>query len=88
MKKIIVGLIIIIAIIGLAYILKDITIIDVVAQNDRFIQVDNTQRTPDGYVMTFYYDKETGVEYEYSGRGGLTLLVDKEGKPLLYEEEE
>lgn len=88
MKKITISLIVIISIIGLAYIVKDIAVIDSTANNDRFIQIGNTQRTPDGYIMTFYYDKETGVQYEYSGRGGLTLLVDQEGKPLLYKEAE
>ena len=38
------------------------------------------------------YDTRTGVEYwmSYSddNYGNLTLLVDKDGKPLIYEEEE
>lgn len=37
-----------------------------------------------------YYDKETKVQYleksVYKG-GGITVLVDQEGKPLLYEGE-
>ncbi len=37
-----------------------------------------------------YYDKETKVEYLIKGKnrgGGITVLVDQEGKPLLYEGE-
>ncbi len=37
-----------------------------------------------------YYDKETKVEYLIKGinkGGGITVLVDQEGKPLLYEGE-
>lgn len=34
------------------------------------------------------YDSETGVEYAVSKDGLLTLLVDKEGKPLIYKKEE
>ena len=41
--------------------------------------------------ISVYYDKETKVEYaiKNNGHGGtsLTLLVDSEGKPLLYEGE-
>ena len=37
------------------------------------------------------YDKETKVEYfmfgGYKIGGGITVLVDKDGKPLLYEGE-
>ena len=37
------------------------------------------------------YDKETKVEYfifnYYKAGGGITVLVDKDGKPLLYGEE-
>ncbi|MCI6364669.1 hypothetical protein SRB521_00563 [Intestinimonas butyriciproducens] len=36
-----------------------------------------------------YADTETGVQYIHivgDGRGGLTVLVDREGKPLLRED--
>ena len=54
------------------------------AKEERFILI-----ADDGlYGCCVYYDKETKVEYVSlnNGHGGtpLTLLVDREGKPLLY----
>lgn len=57
---------------------------NVKASNDRFILVHNE----DG--LKIYCDKKTKVMYlvksVYKG-GGITLLVDVDGKPLLYEGE-
>lgn len=54
------------------------------ASNDRFILVQ------DEGGLEIYCDKKTKVMYlvksVYKG-GGITLLVDAEGKPLLYEGE-
>ena len=54
------------------------------ASNDRFILVQ------DEYDLEIYCDKKTKVMYlvksVYRG-GGITLLVDADGKPLLYEGE-
>lgn len=54
------------------------------ASNDRFILIYNE----DGFKI--YCDKKTKVMYlvksVYKG-GGITLLVDADGKPLLYEGE-
>lgn len=50
------------------------------AQEDRFIKI---QDWGDNFIV---YDKETKVEY-FVFEGGITVLVDKDGKPLLYEGE-
>lgn len=50
-------------------------------EDDRFIQISSV----DGWI---YVDKETKVQYLFIKRynaGGLTILVDENGKPLLYE---
>ena len=53
-------------------------------ENYRFIKI------YDNDSVKIYYDKETKVEYavRYNGHGGtsMTLLVDADGKPLLYQE--
>ena len=87
MKKIIISLLIIIAIILTGWLLKDVTISDNYAENERFVKIYD-QYSKDTFRI--YYDKETKVMYLitdiYKG-GGITVLVDKDGKPLLYEEE-
>ena len=84
MKKIIISLLIIIVVILVGWLLKDVTISNNYAENGRFIQIYN-QHSKDGFRI--YYDKETKVMYLisdiYKG-GGITVLVDKDGKPLLY----
>ena len=86
MEKIIVSLIAIVTIVGLAYILKDSIVLDIIASEERFIKIDEYNY---GYIV---YDKQTKVEYAVSdgsyNRGIITLLVDQEGKPLLYKEME
>lgn len=85
MKKIIISLLIIIGIVLTGWLLKDITISNNYAENERFVII---QQESYGKVM---YDKETKVEYfmfgGYKIGGGITVLVDKDGKPLLYEGE-
>ena len=87
MKKIIISLLITIGIVLIGWLLKDVTISNNYAENERFIQIYN-QYSKDGFRI--YYDKETKVMYLisdiYKG-GGVTILVDKDGKPLLYGEE-
>lgn len=87
MKKIIISLLIIIGIVLIGWLLKDVTISNNYAENERFIQIYN-QSSKDSFRI--YYDKETKVMYLisdiYEG-GGITVLVDKDGKPLLYGEE-
>ena len=87
MKKIIISLLIIIGIILTGWVLKDVTISNNYAENERFIQIYN-QSSKDGFRI--YYDKETKVMYLISAiyeGGGITVLVDKDGKPLIYGEE-
>lgn len=85
MKKIIISLLIIIGIVLTGWLLKDVTISNNYAENERFVII---QQEHNGKVM---YDKETKVEYfrfgGFNDGGGITVLVDKDGKPLLYGEE-
>ena len=85
MKKIIISLLIIIGIILTGWLLKDVTISNNYAENERFVII---QQERNRKVM---YDKKTKVEYfmfnDYKYGGGITVLVDKDGKPLLYGEE-
>ena len=37
----------------------------------------------DGDAMMLMIDKETGVQYLAVGTGGLTVVVDADGKPLI-----
>lgn len=87
MKKIIISLLIIIGIVLTGLLFKDITISNNYAGNERFIQIYD-QFSKDGFRI--YYDKKTKVMYLisdiYKG-GGITVLVDRDGKPLLYEGE-
>lgn len=88
MKKIIISLLIIIGIVLTGLLLKDVTISNNYAENERFIQICNQSSMHNGFRI--YYDKETKVMYLisdiYKG-GGITVLVDKDGKPLLYKGE-
>ena len=85
MKKIIISLLIIIGIVLTGGLLKDVTISNNYAENERFIKIND-----EGY-FDIIYDVETKVEYAVSqgkyNKGTVTLLVDKDGKPLLYGEE-
>lgn len=87
MKEIIISLLIIIGIVLTGWLFKDATISNNYAGNERFIRIYD-QPTKDAFMI--YYDKETKVMYLisdiYKG-GGITVLVDKDGKPLIYEEE-
>lgn len=87
MEKVLISLILIAIIIGLSYILKDITITDSLASNDRIIKI------LDEGSFEIYVDKKTRVMYlqsnkgcGYQGYGGLTVMLNAEGKPLLYED--
>ncbi len=86
MKKIIVSLILIVMIVVIAYISKDLIVQDAIANDNRFIEIDKYNK---GIIV---YDKQTKVEYAISdgdyNRGTITLLVDQEGKPLVYKESE
>lgn len=88
MKKVIISLIIIVLIILVGWILKDITIPTSSASEDngsRFIVIEYKN------IYQIVYDRETKVQYAISrggyNQGTFTLLVDADGKPLLYEGE-
>lgn len=38
----------------------------------------------DGYCI-IYLDNETGCQYLTKGNGGICVMVDEQGKPLIYE---
>jgi hypothetical protein len=90
MRKIGTSLLIILLIIIAGYIFKDVSVNTSEAKiEDRFVKIqewDNFSGT--NFVM---YDKETKVQYYvftyYNHGGGITVLVDAEGKPLLYKGE-
>lgn len=88
MKKMIVSILIVLGVIFSGWLLKDITIQDVNATDNRFIRVHKETSSSTTYEV--YYDNETKVMYlvvdVYRG-GGITVLVDADGKPLLYEGE-
>lgn len=88
MKKMIVSILIVLGVIFSGWLLKDITIQDVNATDNRFIRVHKEISSNREYEV--YYDNETKVMYlvvqVYRG-GGITVLVDADGKPLLYEGE-
>ena len=86
MKKIIISLLIVLGIIFTGWLLKDITISNVTAaEKNRFTFVSSEHH------FNIYYDKKTKVMYAVSdgqyNRGNVVLLVDADGKPLLYEGE-
>lgn len=61
--------------------------------NDRFVVIQHNEISPslfgDEYVLVLY-DKETKVMYLFVKNGyggGLTVLVNADGTPMLYEEE-
>ena len=87
MKKMTISILIVLGVIFSGWLLKDITISNSYAENERFIRIYN-QSSKDSFRI--YYDKETKVMYLisdiYKG-GGITVLVDKDGKPLIYGEE-
>ena len=84
MKKILISIVMIVLIILLAYIFKDTITVNSNASDARFVLISNEG------VFDICYDKETKVQYSISrgsyNEGNLTILVDAEGKPLLYQE--
>lgn len=85
-KKILITIAVIILIIVMGYIFKDITTTNVYANDDRFIKI--SDQIVGEYYLNIVYDKETKVEYAFYGKGGLQVIVDTEGNPLLYKEGE
>ena len=55
------------------------------AQDKRFVKVYSQSGFTDN-LMQIWVDRETGVNYLYSASGysgGLTVLLDKDGKPVI-----
>lgn len=88
MKKLIIVTVIALMITTIFYGVINIIISEGSLGNTRFEKVKNERQYFDGYWFYVIYDKETKVEYAFSGKGGLQVLVDKEGKPLIYKESE
>lgn len=60
------------------------------ADTRRFVLVEVVEKpTLTEFGWSIWCDTETGVLYAEKGadRGGITVLLDADGKPLLYEEE-
>jgi uncharacterized protein YxeA len=91
-KKILITIVVLILIVVIGFICKDVTISEVYSENNNFVYIDSE------YVGTLvvyrYYDKTTKVIYmftrnNYSEKGGgLTVMLDQNGNPLLYKEGE
>ena len=85
MQKLIVCIFIIIGIILIGILTKDITVKEVNAENNDFVYVD--RENVGSLVVYRYYDKETKVIYMFTRNGdsgGLTVMIDHNGDPLLY----
>ena len=84
MKKILISILIVSLIVLFTYIFKDIIIVNSNASDERFVLISSEG------IFDICYDKETKVQYSVSrgsyNQGNLTVLVDDEGKPLLYQE--
>lgn len=86
-KKIVISIIVIFLLMFMAYIFKDLIAIKTTASNERFVEAGQWQMI-NGYNIYVLYDSKTKVQYVFSGKGGFSVLVDQEGKPLLYKGEE
>lgn len=54
---------------------------------DNYIETDRFKVALNQGFNKIYVDTETGVMYYlHSNRGGLTVMVDENGKPLIWEE--
>lgn len=85
MKKIIICLIIIIGIVLVGILTKDTTIQESNADNNDFVYID--MQNIGNLKVYRYYDKSTKVIYMYTrnNSGGLTVMLNEKGEPLLYE---
>lgn len=90
-KKLVVGILLSIVVISSALFFGcTSTLQDIIPQQEeRFVAV--FEQTIDSYTgCKILVDKETKIMYLFvtgGSRGGLTVMVDAEGKPLIYNEE-
>lgn len=77
-------ILIILILTSMLFILAGCTLESSAKGQERFIYIGNGIGTNATHI---YYDKETKVQYIIGFKYGITVLVDAEGKPLLYEEE-
>lgn len=79
-KVIILGILMVMVVVGLTGCSTE----NKTTEDERFVCIDVEE------YYNIVYDRETKVQYAISNgsynRGTVTLLVDKDGKPLLYEE--
>lgn len=84
LKIVLLGITILTGLILLSGCRTDVNDVNGNSEDYRFIKI------YDNGSVKIYYDKETKVEYAVrdNGHGGtsMTLLVDADGKPLLYQE--
>lgn len=71
---------------------QNMEIINLPSNSSRFICIDSftiKYHPNSDYIdnAIIYYDKETKVEYIYTYKSGFTVLLDADGKPILYKEE-
>lgn len=82
MKKIIISLVIIIVIFIVGILFKDVLILDSFSSGEeRMITKYGTSAD-----CTIFTDSETGVQYLWItgyNKGGLTVMIDRDGKPLI-----
>ena len=85
MKKILISIVFIFLVIITSFLLKDIIVMDLFAkENSRFVY--NGGSNVD--QISIIIDKKTGVMYLWKEdycKGGLTVMLDKDGKPLINE---
>lgn len=86
-KKLVISILVIALLMLIACIFKDLIVIETTASNERFVKTGQLQMI-NGYNIYVLYDSKTKVQYVFSGKGGFSVLVDQEGKPLLYTGEE
>ena len=85
-NKILIIVLAIILIIAIGIIFKDININELFARDSRFVTSNGYDAPGSTYIIV---DAETKVMYlwhEDNYKGGLTVMLDKDGKPLLFEE--
>lgn len=85
--KFVIVLLLIISIIAIGILFKDVTIKDTYSYSSRFVEVldeENFEIIVDKNTKVMYLQSTRGIVR--AGYGGLTVMVDAEGKPLLWEE--